>query len=181
MKATVLARRYAKALFELAAEKKALETIAKEVVSFQKLLSGSPELHYFFLSPEAGKTGKKKLIENNFQDRYSTLFVNFMFVLLEKGRQHIFEEVAAEFQRFFDKHLNRMHAATTTAVPMSEKDKTSLQSVLTNQYKADFEVENFVDPEILGGLILQVEGKVFDASVRNQLDQLKGRMRQQQN
>lgn len=176
MKATVLAHRYARALFELAVEKKILDTIIREFSSFRRIIEGSPPLKHFFNSPEAGKAGKRRFIENNFQDRFSALFINFIFVLLEKGRQNQFDEIAREFSHLCDKHYNRKKAMTITAVPLSKRDREKIRRKLSDQYGAAFEVENYVDPEILGGVILNIEGKVVDTSLRNQLAKLKSRM-----
>lgn len=176
MKATVLARRYAKALFELAVEKDFLDTIAKEVAAFDQLIEENPRLKYFFHSPEEGKAGKRALVEKNFQDRFSALFIHFVFLLLEKGRQNIFGDIAVEFDRICDKHFNKIRASTITAVPLVESQINSLKKKLGDQYKATFDVENYVDPEILGGMILNIDGKVIDASLRNQLEKMKATM-----
>ncbi|MFQ5631239.1 MAG: ATP synthase F1 subunit delta [bacterium] len=181
MKATVLARRYAKALFELAVEKKNLETIAKEVAAFESMIEDNPKLKYFFHSPEAGKAGKRALVEKNFQDRFSALFIHFIFILLEKGRQNIFDEIAVEFNRFCDKHYNKIRASTVTAVPLKSDQLDRLKKNLHQQYRATFDIENYVDPEILGGMILNVEGKVIDASLRNQLEKMKATMSDKRN
>ena len=176
MKATVLARRYAKALFELAVERKILDTIAKiakEVAVFSGMLEDNPKLRYYFNSPEAGKAGKRALVENSFQDRFSALLVNFLFVLLEKGRQSIFPEIAVEFNRFCDKHYNRVRANTVTAVPLPKSHLEKLLKNLAQQYKATFDIENYVDANILGGMILNIDGKVIDASLRKQLEKMK--------
>lgn len=181
MKAIVLARRYAKALFELAVEKKHLETIAKEVAVFEGMIEDNTKLKYFFHSPEAGKAGKRALVEKNFQDRFSALFIHFIFILLEKGRQNIFNEIAVEFNRFCDKHYNKIRASTVTAVPLHSNQLNRLKKNLNQQYRATFDIENYVDPEILGGMILNVEGKVIDASLRNQLEKMKTTMSEKRN
>ncbi|MCA9743578.1 MAG: ATP synthase F1 subunit delta [Deferribacteres bacterium] len=176
MKATVLAHRYAKALFELAVEKNNLDTIAKEVAIFEQVLQQNTKLKYYFHSPEAGKAGKRALIEKNFQDRFSALFIHFVFILLDKGRQNIFSEIAAEFKRISDKHNNKVRASTITAVPLPQNQLELLKKNLGEQYKATFEIENYVDPDILGGMVLNIEGKVIDASLRNQLEKMKAAM-----
>ncbi|RMD93686.1 MAG: ATP synthase F1 subunit delta [Calditrichaeota bacterium] len=173
MKATVLAKRYAKALFELAEEKNILETVAGEVHSFQKMLSESEELQHFFLSPEFGREGKVRLIEKNFQDQFSGLFINFLFILLKKRRQNLYNEIVAEFDQMYDRHHNRIRASAITAMPLGKDELEGLKKTLSAQYRANFEIENAVTPEILGGLILKIDGKVIDASLLNQLKKLK--------
>ncbi len=173
MKRTVLARRYAKALFELAQEKKILESVAAEVEAFRDILARSEELRHFLLSPEVGREGKARFLMERFQDRFSGLFVNFLMVLLRKRRQDLYEEIAQEFGRLHDRFDNRIRASAVTALPLGESELKKLREQLARQYRANFEIENRVDPQILGGLILQIDGKVIDASVRNQLEKLR--------
>jgi len=173
LKSTVLARRYAKALFSIALEKKILDAVGKELTAFAKVIQETPQLRYFFRSPEAGKEGKRRLIENSFQDRFSALFINFIFVLLEKGRQNNLSEIAEEFNRLLDKHHNRVHARTVSAVALSKKEISKITATLEGRYNATFEIENYVDPKILGGLILRIDGQVIDGSVRTQLQKMR--------
>ncbi len=173
MKTHVLARRYAKALFELALEKGILKTVANEVQAFEKLISESDELRHFLLSPEVGREGKVKFLTERMQDQFSALFVNFWIVLLRKGRQDLYPEIVQEFGKQYDRYQNRVRASAITAVPMQEKELSRLKKTLSDHYKANFEIENFIDPEVLGGLILKIDGKVIDASLRNQLAKLR--------
>jgi len=176
LKTHVLARRYAKALFELALEKGILESVANEVQAFAKLIEESDELRHFLLSPEVGREGKVKFLTEKMQDEFSALFVNFWIVLLRKGRQHLYPEIVQEFQRLYDRHQNRVRASAITAVPLAEKELDHLKKTLSAHYKAHFEIENYIDPEVLGGLILKIDGRVIDASLRNQLAKLRERL-----
>lgn len=181
MKASVLARRYAKALFELALERDILEVVSKELVAFQQLLATNDRLRYFFESPEAGRSAKRALIEKNFQDHFSALFVNFLYVLLEKRRHSLLDHIAKEFARLSDKHQNLVRASTISAVPLSKQDLENIKKVLGKHYQATFEIENYVDPRILGGIILKVEGRVMDGSILTQLENMKASINTQRN
>ncbi len=173
MRSVGLARRYARALFELASERNILDSVADEMHLLQAMLEGDEELRHFFQSPEQGANQKIAVLENSLRDRFSALVIHFLKVVLHKGRQNILTDIAKEFTRFCDKHYNRMHASAITANPISKKDLADIQSVLAKKFNAEFEVDHKVDPEILGGIIVQVEGKVFDGSLKSQLDRLK--------
>ena len=176
MKSLVLARRYAKALFELAEERKNIESIAEELATFQKLLSENAELRNFFFSPEAGKEQKIKFVQDNFKGRFSTLLIHFLHLLIEKGRQNILDEIASEFGKRYDRYQNKVRASAITAIPMSEADMQSLNDLLSKRFQANFEIKNRVDADILGGVVLQIDGKVLDGSIRNQLKRLRAQM-----
>jgi len=176
LKSLVLARRYAKALFELAEERNSIESIARELETFQKLLAENTELRNFFLSPEAGKEQKVKFVQDNFKGQFSTLFINFLHLLIEKGRQNIIDEIVGEFGKRYDRYQNKVRASAITAIPMPEAEMQALSELLSKRFQANFEIENRVDPDILGGVVLQIDGKVLDGSIRNQLRRLRAQM-----
>jgi len=176
LKSLVLARRYAKALFELAEERNTIASIADELVAFRDLLSENVDLRNFFLSPEAGKERKIEFVRKNFKGRFSTLFINFLHLLLEKGRQSIIDEIVSEFGKRYDRYQNKVRASAITAVPMPKADMQALHELLSKRFQANFEIENRVDPGILGGVVLQIDGKVLDGSIRNQLRRLRAQM-----
>jgi F-type H+-transporting ATPase subunit delta len=99
-----------------------------------------------------------------------------MQVFVKKGRASVYPTVVVEFGKLVDKHYKRMHAITTTAVAMEDELQNRLKTALDGLYEADVGISNKVDPSILGGIIVQVEGQVLDGSLFNQLQRLKKSM-----
>ena len=120
MKNTVLARRYAKALFELAVERKILDTIQNEVRSFSQSLDDNLQFRLFFFAQDVSKKQKREKIEELMQDRVSNVFFNFVLVLLKKNREFIFPEIVKEFQSIVDKHHRKINALAITAQPRAK-------------------------------------------------------------
>ena len=173
MKDTVLARRYAKALFELAVEKKILDTIQKEVAFFSQSLDDNLQFRLFLFAQNISKKQKREKIERLIQDQVSNVFFNFVLVLLKKNREFIFPEIAKEFQYIVDKHHRKINALAITAQPLDEISSSKLKSLLDNTFDADVQIKNDIDASILGGIVVNVEGHVFDGSLQSQLDRLK--------
>ncbi|MCH8957098.1 ATP synthase F1 subunit delta [candidate division KSB1 bacterium] len=173
MKNTVLARRYAKALFELAVERKILDTIQNEVRSFSQSLDDNLQFRLFFFAQDVGKKQKREKIEELMQDRVSNVFFNFVLVLLKKNREFIFPEIVKEFQSIVDKYHRKMNALAITAQPLDEKSSSKLKSLLDKTFDADVRIRNDIDASILGGIVVNVEGHVFDGSLQSQLARLK--------
>jgi len=173
LKDTVLARRYAKALFELAIEKKILETIQNEVVFFSQSLNDNAQFGLFLFAQNVSKKQKREKIEKLIQDRVSNVFFNFVLVLLKKNREFIFPEIAKEFQYIVDKHHRKINALAITALPLDEKSSSNLKSLLDKTFDADVQIKNDIDASILGGIVVNVEGHVFDSSLQKQLARLK--------
>jgi len=173
LKNTVLARRYAKALFELAVERKILDTIQNEVRSFSQSLDDNLQFRLFFFAQDVSKKQKREKIEELMQDRVSNVFFNFVLVLLKKNREFIFPEIVKEFQSIVDKYHRKINALAITAQPLDEKSSSKLKSLLDKTFDADVRIKNDIDASILGGIVVNVEGHVFDGSLQSQLARLK--------
>jgi F-type H+-transporting ATPase subunit delta len=97
-------------------------------------------------------------------------------VLIEKRRQTLIHDIIAAFEALHDRHLRKMRALAITAVPMDEKTLEQLRASLARSLDMDMELQNKIDPEILGGLVVQVEGKILDGSIRSHLARLRERI-----
>ena len=107
-----------------------------------------------------------------FQDRYSAVFFNFLALVADKGRSMLHADIARAFNELYDHHHRKAQALAITAAPMDKGELTKLQTDLSKAMKLTLEIENRVDPAILGGLVLNIDGKILDASVKRQLDSL---------
>ncbi|MFQ5675578.1 MAG: ATP synthase F1 subunit delta [bacterium] len=173
MRNTVLARRYAKALFELAIERNILETIQNEVSFFAHNLNDNPDFRLFLFAQDVSKKQKMATVEKLMQDRVSNVFFNFILVLLRKNREFIFPEIEKQFQYFLNRHYKKINAVATTVQPLDSTLASRLKSLLDETFKADVQIANNVDASILGGIVVNVEGHVYDGSLQNQLKRLK--------
>lgn len=176
MKNIVLARRYAKALLDIANERDILDAVSREVNAFNIGLQENPRFKLFLYSQDKSVKEKTTKLEEMLQDKVSNIFFNFLLVLLNKKREFIFAEIAREFQLMVDKYNKKTRASATTAVPLDEKSLSSLKATLDKAFALDVQLENKVDATILGGVIVSIDGKLLDASIRNQLQTLKGEL-----
>jgi len=181
LKDTVLAKRYARALFEIALERGVLDKISKEMKSFEHTLQTNQKFRIFLYSQDVSKKEKQAKIEAVLQDKVSNVFVNFVHVLLQKHREFIFSLIAREFFAMVDKHFKRIRASTTTAVPMDKRSLSKLKSILDKTFDADVHIENEVDETILGGIVVNVEGRLLDSSLSSQLRRLEAQLRESAN
>jgi F-type H+-transporting ATPase subunit delta len=173
MKEAILARRYAKALFSLALERNLLDKTRGELHRFAALLEENSEFADFFRSPENSRAAKREAVERALQDRYSALFFNFLLLIIQKGRYGIIAEIVRAFNDLYDRHHRRGRALAITAVPMDTKIADDLRHRLSKSLSMEVELENQVDPGILGGLVLNIDGKVMDGSIKHQLERLR--------
>jgi F-type H+-transporting ATPase subunit delta len=170
---TVLARRYAKALFELAVEKSMLAQIHGELNEFSDLLEAQGPLRLVFYAQDISTHQKTEAVAQLLSGKVSSTMLNFLRVLLAKGRATVWPTVVVEFGHLVDRHEKRIQAIATTAVAMEKELHSRLKAGLDQAFGADVAIANQVDSGILGGLIVQVGGQVLDGSLRSQLQRLK--------
>jgi len=168
----LLARRYARALYELALERNCLDIVAKEIESFSILLNRNARLRAYLFSPQVEKRRKMGIMDELTKTRFSSLMHNFLALLVRKGRQGFINEIAFEFGRLLDKKRKRIRATITTVISLSSGSIEKLKQTLAQALNAEVVLESKVDPSILGGLIVNLDGKVVDGSIRHQLQRL---------
>lgn len=172
-----LARRYAKALFELALERQILEQVSDEVKSFGRILETESRVRAYLLSPEIDKRQKREFLQRLFSEKISNLFYHFLLLLVNKGRQRYFAEIVFEFARIYDLKHNRMRATVTSAIALEEREVEEIRGLLSRLMQAEIVINSKVDAGILGGVIIQIGGKVIDGSLIHQLELMRRQMR----
>ncbi|MDZ7266946.1 MAG: ATP synthase F1 subunit delta [candidate division KSB1 bacterium] len=181
MKAGILAQRYARALFAVALERQQLEAIRREYHEVVATIEENRALDVFLSSPQNSRAEKRQALTRVFQGRCSAIVFNFLLLLAAKGRIGMYREIHQALQRLYDKHHRKLRALAISAVPMTRSELEALQADLAQALKMQLEIENRVDPGILGGVILNLDGRILDASVRLQLQRLRETLYRQRN
>lgn len=178
MMITANAKRYASALFDLAQEKNLVDQVHRDFQNFLKLVDESSELRAFLTLPLDRE--REKLLCDLLKPHFTELFFNFALLVLKNKRFELFEQMLDEFERQVDSLNNRMSAVAVTAVPLSREKIATLMRDIAGFLKAEVRVENEVDPSIIGGLILRLDDKVYNASLAEQFKKLKFHLIQNQ-
>lgn len=168
---TAAARRYAKALFDLAKAQARLDEVLAEFQSFLALLDQSPELKFILKHPNDKQ--RERVLSQLFKQQLSDLFLNFLFLVLKNRRYHLLPQIFDDLQARHDAMNNRIRAIATTAVPLTDQKLSELSREIARYAKSDVRLVNQVDPSILGGIIIHLNGQVFDASLSAQFKKLK--------
>ena len=164
-------RRYAQALFELALEKNELERWQAELRKISGVLEDK-EFLAALESPRIKPEDKSKLITGILPD-LNPMVMNLVHLLIARSGISMMGDIAAEYQRLLDSHRGIEPAEVITAVPLDEKDKQKLTERLSAVVGKQVTLKADVDPEILGGIIARVGGKLLDGSTRSKLAALK--------
>ncbi|MDO4554385.1 MAG: ATP synthase F1 subunit delta [Lachnospiraceae bacterium] len=172
--AKLVSTTYGDALFELALEENKLEAMLEEVQAVKKIFNENEELGRLLSHPEVDKEEKIHLIENIFKGRCSDDMTGFLVLVLEKGRQKDLDGIFTYFIHKAKEYQGIGTAFVSSAVPLSEEQKKAVEERLLSLTKYHrFEMNYQVEPELIGGLVLRIEDRVIDSSIRTQLLEMK--------
>lgn len=169
-----IAGRYAKSLLDLAVEQDKLERVLEDVKSLKKATEHR-ELYLLLKSPIVNAPKKLSIVEAIFGGKYDELTMAFLRILINKGREPFVPEVAAEFLSQYKSLKHIASVKVTTAHALSAEALSGLQKKLEAAIAdaSAVEIETAVDPALIGGFVLEMGDKVYDASVTQKLEQLK--------
>jgi len=173
--ATIIAQRYATALFDAARESETTDaaTVLQEMKSIEQALYQVPAFQHFLATPVISEDEKKDFLRKTLQDRVSPELHHFMLLLVDKRRVSYFGEMVKVFQQHCDAMENRVNATAVTAVPMSDEALKRLKESLGRATGKTVTLENQVDRNIVGGVKVRVGSRIIDGTVQNQLGRLK--------
>ncbi|MDB5332355.1 MAG: atpH [Phycisphaerales bacterium] len=171
-----LALTYARSLLELANEQKQAEETGQELAGLGEILAANPVFRDYLADPAVGKTERKAVIEKTFRGRVSPLVYNFLGVMNGHGRLGVLGQVASAFRDLLDAQLGNIEVGVTSALKLSPDQLEQVRQRVSSALGKNAIIRELVDDSIIGGLMVQVEDRLIDASVRNQLQAMKRRL-----
>ena len=174
-----IARRYAKALFTLAAELGRVEPWSDALQALKQAVEGSPDLVDVLSNPVYAKEQRRAIVEKLADalglDEEPT---SLLYLLADRNRLGYLGAIVETFRALADQHLGRMRARVTSAVPLDGSAAAAIAEKLSQATKAQVLLEKAVDPALIGGVVAQVGSLVYDGSVRTQLEELRRTLKQ---
>ena len=171
-----VADRYAKSLLDLSLESDQFPRIKRDVDALREMIASSRELEVLLASPVVNPSQKKKVLKEILtQSSANELTKTFVDVVIGKGREGDLVGILKAFDDQYKKMMNVSTVEVTSAKELTDAELQSIkqQLVASGKTTATVELETKVDPAIIGGFILEFDGKVYDASVRHKLNQLR--------
>ena len=172
--ATAAARRYARAVFDLARADGEVDLWARRLSQVRDLFA-DPAVASVLSNPAISSEQREELVSARPRvlDDEAT---NLARLLIESGRVAEAEGVAEEFERLADEAAGRVRATVTTAIPLDSQDRDRVERELSHRLNKEVRLTVAVDPKIIGGLKVQYGDHVVDASVASRLQQLRRRL-----
>ncbi|TME04534.1 MAG: F0F1 ATP synthase subunit delta [Chloroflexi bacterium] len=172
--ATAAARRYARAVFELAQQKGDIEQWARRLAKIRELFA-DPKVAAVLTNPTIPAVRRDALVATA-PHLFDVEATNLARLLIESGRVGDAAAIEEEFESLADQSMGRVRATVTTAVELTAHDRERVQRELSRRLDKEVRITVVVDPRILGGLKLQYGDRVVDASVATRLQQLRRRL-----
>lgn len=173
MIASQLALRYAEALYELAAEKQALESVENELALVEETLAAYGELATLLYHPQVPLAAKKETVTRVFGPQVADYVRNFLLLLVDKRRETALPAIIREYRALANKARNIAEAEVTTAMPLGEGDKAALAAKLSAVTGKNVVLKTRIDERIVGGVVVKLGDKLIDGSVVRRLEALK--------
>lgn len=165
-------RVYAEALLEAAGEKGRLAEVREELSDFAEAVSSTGDLRSFLRNPQIEPHMKRDALAALLSDA-GELVRNFLLLLVDKGRIAEIEQVHAEFERLIAQEARVLDLELTTAIELSDEEAAQVVRRIEDAAGRRVEATRRVDPDIIGGIVVQAGSRRLDASVRGRLNRLR--------
>jgi len=170
MKGTRSALRYARAILDLAKDRKIADEVFHDMILIDQTISENPDLQHLIASPVAKSGIKSTVLTKIFGTKTNALTMDLVQLMIRNNRINLLQLVAKEYQIIYDFLLGNEVARVTTAVPLTKELEAKILEKIKTITKNTVSVENIIDPAIIGGFILRIGDKQYDSSVTGMLN-----------
>jgi F-type H+-transporting ATPase subunit delta len=169
------ARRYARAIFEVARDEGQLDDWSRRIAAVREVLS-MPDVRAVLTNPSISLQERQAAVSTFLEGAAGPEGVNLGKLLVGAGRVDEIAAIEEEYGKIVDEAAGRVRATATTAVELSPGDRDGLTRSLTQQLGREVRLTAAVDPAIIGGLVLRFGDHVIDASLATRLQQLRRKL-----
>ncbi|MBT2699018.1 F0F1 ATP synthase subunit delta [Bacillus sp. ISL-40] len=176
MSNSMVAKRYALALFQIAKETQALGVIEEELRVVKEVVQYNPELKNILNSSKLSIEEKKEIIKSSFAT-VNVNVLNTMLILIDRHREDQIVDVANEFLELANDEMGIAEAQVYSTRELTDAEREAISSVFAAKVgKKSLKIENIVDSNLLGGIRLRIGNRIYDGSLRGKLDRLERKL-----
>ena len=173
MISVTLARRYARALLDLARKQNEVARTEAELKTVAELFRKDPRARRFFESPNISRGEKTRFLEERLMPRVGRPIYGLFHVLLRRRRLDHLVAIADEFEKLAEKAQGITHATVRTAAPITDAQADRLTQVLMRRMGGTIQLTREVDPSLLGGAAVSLDHKVIDGTLASELRRIR--------
>jgi F-type H+-transporting ATPase subunit delta len=164
--------RYCRAIFQSALEKKILDKVNQDMIFISEICK-MPEMKEFLQSPIIVPSKKEAIFHNILGDNVEHITLSMIDLIVQNGRETFIPAIVRNFIYETKKYKGITESVLTTAVRVDDKVKKQITDLISEVFKTKVELKENIDPEIVGGFILQVDDNYIDASIKNKLRKIR--------
>ena len=171
------AKSYSQALYELASEDKKLNDVEEHTTSIIKLIAQSEDFNSLIKDPTNKQEEQLNVINIIFEKfNLNSLLKKFLNFLVMKRRFFYVEKILKDFLMICSKNRGEISAKLIVAKELDENQINKIKNELSQNFGSNVKLNYNYDPDLIGGLIMQVESVMIDTSIKNKLQQIENKM-----
>jgi len=174
-----VSKRYAKALLSLAIENNILDEAYQDMKLVKQVFSYDKELKIVLKSPIIREGKKQGILSRIFEGKVHPLIMHYMRIIARKRRASLLDGISSQFINVYKAHLNIEPVNVTTAFPVDHSLREKVLAVAHKLTTKTIEFQEKVDPEIIGGFILDLGDRRYDASIKRKLSEFRKHLKVQ--
>lgn len=172
-----VARRYARALFDLAREKNQIDQVEQDLAAVVESVRTLPEVRALFDNQLLAPKMKQTLLLKTFSEKLSPLTLNFLGVLCRRRREGQIAVIFDLYTQMANEARGQIEVEVRSAVALGAEAMTGLENRLTQRLGGKrLKLKTTVDPDLIGGLVVRVDDTLFDGSIKTRLQRLRERL-----
>ena len=167
---------YGQSLYDLAAEEKADDQIMEELEAVRGIFRENPDYITLLCEPSIPGRTRVQLLDEAFRGQIHPYLLNFLKILVEKGLLRGFSTCCRTYRASYNRDHGISEATVVIAIPLGEEQAAALQAKLEKISGKKVLLKRRVDPKVLGGLRVLLDGKLYDGTVGGRLDEIRRRV-----
>lgn len=172
----VIAGKYSQAIFDIACDQNTLEEMEQELQTVQDVFKESDDLQKVIEHPLLPADAKKNILKDLFATKVSPMVLQFLFVMVDRRREMYIEAAIIGFRKLYWKARNMIEAKIRVIAPLTEQEEAELLKKLEAMTGSTVVPHYIIDPSILGGVVIQLEDRLIDGSLKRQLQTLEDKL-----
>jgi F-type H+-transporting ATPase subunit delta len=164
--------RYSRALFQTALEKNILDKVNQDMVFISEVCK-TPETKEFLGSPIISPSKKEAILHKMLEESLEPITMSLINLVVKNGRESFLPAIARVFIHETKKHRGITDSVLTTAIKVDENVRKQISDLISGIFKTRVDLKENINPDIIGGFILQIDDSYIDASIKNKLRKIK--------
>lgn len=174
---TTIGLQYAKALFDLATDNNLEQSYFDNLVTLNDIIKSNPDIDKTFKHPSISNDDKKQILNNVLSEKVTNDFLHFLFVLIDNMRFDALEDIIDSYKSYLNEFNKECNAEVFTKYKLDDTEVNNLVKVLEKHFNKKVNLEQTIDENLIGGIVVKVDGVIIDGSIINQMLSLKNELK----